>query len=65
LTTAAKKIKKGEKGKPKDVGHLLFQKLKILCSAHTQAKMLQNMGLTERKACFYEANAFLGRLELI
>jgi len=48
VNNCSKKKRKGEKGKakknlkikkPKDVGHFLIQKLKILISAHLWAKM--------------------------
>ena len=70
-----KKIRRGEKGKkknlkkpkqPKDVGHFLVKKrLEILNSAHARVKMSENAVLVERKACYHVGNAFISRLVLI
>ena len=58
-----KKIQKSKK--PKDIGHFLFQKLKILISVHAQAKNVLIAMPVERKVSFCVANAFLTRLKLI
>ena len=58
-----KKIPKLEK--PKDVGHFLLQKLKILISANARGKMSQNTMLVAREPSCRDASAFLTRLKLI
>ena len=71
ITAAKRKEKEKRKGKkifkiekPKDIGHFLIQKLKILISAHAWAKLLQNMMLVERKSSCHVANIFSTRLNL-
>ena len=58
-----KKIPKIEK--PKDIGHFLIQKLKILISAHAWVKMSQNAKPVARKPSCCDASAFLTRLKVI
>ena len=51
--------------KPKDVGHFLVQKLKILISARARVTMHQNAMLVARKASCCVANAFSTGLKVI
>ena len=77
--TAAKKKKKKKKKrrkrkgqtkmskieKPKDVGHFLVQKLKIVISAHARVKMSQIAMLVARKPSCRDAREVLTRLKVV
>ena len=51
--------------KPKDVGHFLVQKLKIVISAHARVKMSQIAMLVARKPSCRDAREVLTRLKVV